>query len=116
MVWFDSNPYPHQQAVRLFYPDEAVGIDFFLALIPVHELGIEFVSALALYMYISTQFPQFLGLVIISSISLDTGIYVEECVKLFHVEAFFESPERRVPFAVNQPFFRYDLVADQAGV
>ena len=64
--------------VCLFNMDRLVGIDLFFSFVPEQKLCVKFVPLKVADMYIASQFPKFLFLVIISCIGFDAGIDMEQ--------------------------------------
>ena len=107
---------PHDDTVRLFDADKLVGVDSMFVLIPVEQLGLKTLSSQITDVYVTHQFPQLLLVVVICCICLHTGFHIEHRIKLLHKNPPFECPIRRTLPVEDQPLFRVDAVAGNAGI
>ena len=92
------------------------GVDAVGALVPEEEAGLEGLVLEVLDEDSTTEFPEFLQIVEVSSVAGDEGIDLEGGVEALDEESFLEGPAGWICLFVDVPVFGDDLVADDAGV
>ena len=93
-----------------------MGIEFMGNTVPEQFFASEYKSVYITYAHSSTQFPQFLLIIIPRSIGLYITFYMKLLIKLFKENALFKSPTTGVLHGIDIPPFSNDAVFDDTRV
>ena len=93
-----------------------MGVELVSEFIPIELLAGETQSVVGKNVYSTAQFSQSAFIIIIRSVALDVGLYMETLVKLFQKQSLVEYPSRGLAVLVDLPSLGDNAVLDDARV